>query len=299
MSAAPRAWVLNLDAEHELEAGRGYAPTKHLRAIVARERTRLVGTLVRPGDRVLTQEDCLAGSARGLEGVAWSPTPRALALLELAGAELRPAPSFDTLRRVNMRPFALGVRAPLARASFAKQRATSMERALELLANPAPDGWLVRRSFGAAGRGRRRIAAGRPTADEKQWLVASLRRGPLVLEPWVQITREYTRNGWVHSDGRVEVLAPGLQETTREGAWIRTASAASQDLRDEDDLRLGEAVESAGLALGAAGYFGPFGIDAFRHRALDGRGPREVLNPLSEINARYTMDWAGGRVEGD
>ena len=34
----------------------------------------------------------------------------------------------------------------------------------------------VRREFGAAGRGRRRIAAGRPNDHERAWLVASLRQ---------------------------------------------------------------------------------------------------------------------------
>ena len=47
----------------------------------------------------------------------------------------------------------------------------------------------------------------------------------------------------------------------------------------------------AAEVLARAGYFGPFGIDAYRHRAQDGSA-RTVLNPLSEINARFTMDWA-------
>lgn len=50
-------------------------------------------------------------------------------------------------------------------------------------------------------------------------------------------------------------------------------------------------MEIVGRALAAQGYFGAFGVDAYRHRLLDGSG-RTALNPLSEINARYTMDWA-------
>ena len=104
MSAPPRAWVLNLDAEHELAAGRRYAPTRALQAIVARERRRLLGTLVAPGDIVLddvvledvvledvvlSQDEALDPErTRGLEGRAWSPTPRALARLAAAGAHV-------------------------------------------------------------------------------------------------------------------------------------------------------------------------------------------------------------------
>jgi len=291
MNDTPRAWVLNLDAEHELEVGSGYAPTNHLRTIVARESKRLLGNLVRPGDVVITAEESRSGVATGLPGSCWSPTPSALALLESAGAVPERAPSFESLRTVNARSFAAHVRAPFVRASFEKQTAATLEEALALLSTPAPDGWLVRRSFGAAGRGRRRIAAGKPTPDEVRWLTASLRRGTLVIEPWVRVTREYTRNGWVHADGRIDVLAPGLQETTRAGAWVRTEAAQPDDVAADDDVRLEEAAAAAGTALAAAGYFGPFGIDAFRHRSISPGGPREVLNSLSEINARYTMDW--------
>jgi len=83
---------------------------------------------------------------------------------------------------------------------------------------------------------------------------------------------------------------PCTQETTREGAWTGTQLAQAGELAHEDDSELEAAVESAGRALARAGYFGPFGIDAYRHRALDGSA-RTWLNPLSEINARFTMDW--------
>lgn len=295
MKTEPRAWVLNLDAEHELEAGRRYTPTRHLKALVARESRRLLGNLVAPGDVVLTRGELSgARAAAGLEGVAWSPTPRALALLESAGARQQAAPAFETLRAVNARPFAVSVRAELAEGSFEKCVALTQEEALALLARPSADGWLVRRSFGAAGRGRRRIAAGAPCTEESAWLKASLRRGPLVIEPWVRVTREYTRSGWVQRDGRVVISAPCFQQTTRGGAWVRTEAASRGEVQRRDDAELERAAAAAGEALAGAGYFGPFGIDAFRHRIPGCSSPREVLNPLSEINARFTMDWATG-----
>ena len=290
-----RAWVLNLDAEHELAAGGRYAPTRHLAAIVARESRRLLGDLVAPGDVVLRPDAVARGeqSAAGLEGLAWSPTPRALALLEAAGARPPGAPPLGVLREVNARSFAAAVRAPLAGPSFAKRLALDLEQALALLSQPAPAGWLVRRAFGAAGRGRRRVTAGPQDQPTRAWLAAGLRGGPLVVEPWVEVTREYTRSGWVHRDGRVEVAAPCFQATDAAGAWTRTERAARGEVRQADDRRLERAAARAGAALARAGYFGPFGIDAFRHRALAGP-QREVLNPLSEINARFTMDWTRG-----
>lgn len=288
---APRLWVLNLDAEHELEAGRSYTPSARLRAIVARESRRLLGNLVGPADLVLDEaepSEAQRERLRGLPGVAWCPTPRALARLAAAGAVVSAAPPAEVLRRVNARPFAAAVRAPLARASFAKHVASALDETLAVLARPATDGWLVRRTFGAAGRGRRRLAAGRPDAAEQAWLRASLRLGPLVLEPWVRVTREFTRSGLVRADGSLALSRPCFQETTPSGAWTRTEPAERGAVSRADDAQLEEALAAAGAALARAGYVGPYGIDAFRHRGAQG----EVLNPLSEINARYTMDFA-------
>jgi hypothetical protein len=291
MGDEPRVWVLNLDAEHELEAARNYAPTLHMRAIVERERRRLFGTLVAPHDIVLNEDDAAPESARGLPGIAWCPTPRALARLRAAGARPIEAPSVAVLRAVNARPFAALVREPLQRESFVKHAVATRDEVLAQLAWPTADGWLVRRTFGAAGRGRRRIAAGKPSPAEVAWIDASLRRGPLVIEPGVRVTREYTRSAWVHRNGEVSISPPCFQLTTEHGAWTSTERAAAGEVSREDDARLEEAVAAAGAALATAGYFGPFGIDAYRHRALDGSA-RTVLNPMSEINARFTMDWS-------
>src|SRR5690606_10945335 len=55
-----------------------------------------------PGDAVIAGE----GSAHGMEGRAWCPTPLALEQLTEAGARLPETPSVDVLRRVNERGFA-------------------------------------------------------------------------------------------------------------------------------------------------------------------------------------------------
>ena len=53
---------------------------------------------------------------------------------------------------------------------------------------------------------------------------------------------------------------------------------------------LKRAARCAAEALLEAGYFGPFGIDAYRWRA----GAAAHFNARSEINARYSMGWATG-----
>ncbi len=312
--------MLNLDAEHELETVGSYAPNRRLRSIVARQQARLFFELLAPGDFLLREKTCDGNSvaelelfrapetgleaadhsleryridltvANNLPGLAWSPTPRAVTQLRTVGARPRFVLDVEVLRTVNSRPFSAKLHDTLRGESFAKTVAHDWEQTLSLLSSASPMGWLVRRTFGAAGRGRRRIRSGKPDQGERDWIIASLRRGPLVIEPWARITREFTRSGWVAADGKIMISRPCFQETTPSGAWSQTAHAAPDELTRSHDNHLQEAFETAGHALAKAGYVGPFGIDAYLHRSSDTR--REVLNPLSEINARFTMDWS-------
>ncbi|QDU66829.1 hypothetical protein Pla86_19040 [Planctomycetes bacterium Pla86] len=287
------AWVLNFDAEEELAVPRRYQPTAAMLAVLARQRARLVEESARgrsflaPGD-LIVDERTPPGAAAGLEGRAWCPTPRAVGLLERAGATPRGVLDVDVLRRVNARPFAAELRERLEGPAFEKRIASDLDEALSLVARPAALGWLVRRTFGAAGRGRRRLAAGRVEGPDRAWLAASLARGPVVVEPWADVVEELTVCGAVTASGNVQVLTPGFQLTTRQGAWTRTDAADPNHLGRADDSTVLAACNEVGRALAAAGYRGPFGIDAFRHRPAPGAAPH--LNVLSEINARLTMD---------
>src|SRR5689334_17227632 len=92
LPSTPRAWLLNLDAELELRRPSRYQPTRaSLRACQHFERWARL--LVAPGDVVISRENPTSGIAKGYLGVAWCPTPSALAALEYAGATLAPAPS--------------------------------------------------------------------------------------------------------------------------------------------------------------------------------------------------------------
>ena len=53
------------------------------------------------------------------------------------------------------------------------------------------------------------------------------------------------------------------------------------------------AARTAAESLRSIGYFGPFGIDAFVFRSERG----EHLNPLSDLNARFTLGWSTGMGE--
>jgi hypothetical protein len=281
------AWLLNLGAEIELENPR--------RTIGADSRARLpdlaekLGALVAPGDLILFGEENETGLAEGYTGRAWLPTPRALMALARAGASRLPVPDFEVLRQVNDRRFSLGLGATLP----GQRVVMTIEDVAEALSKPSPRGnWLVRRPHGFAGRGRRRVRLDEVMADARTWIEASLRHfGALVVEPWVERIADFGLHGHVSPTGVVILGEPTLQTMTEEGMWVETRRVRSGELGRDEAYSLATTAKAAGDALARAGYFGPFGIDAFRWRDALGK---QHWNPRCEINARYSMGWAIG-----
>ena len=281
------AWVLNLDADLELGAPASYSPSASVERAIREHTTPLRASLLRPDD-VLVDEDA-PGHARGLVGRAFCPTSRALRLLERSGAAPERHPAMDVLRRVNSRAFASSLGPTLPDAAFV----TSMHAVDAMLARPPSVGgaWRVKYPFGMAGRNQRALLPGPPGARDRTFLTAGLDRGGLQMEPNVVIVEEYAMHGFIDTKGNRSLGALVRQTCDQRGAWLTTE-------RVHLDASLGRIMEAVSReaarvadALAGAGYFGPFGVDAYTYR---GEGGEIALQPRSEINARYSMGFAVG-----
>ncbi len=280
----PRAWVLNLDVEHELLQPRGYtrgaAMAQQLRA--AADRCGLVG----PNDVVLGLDEAPPESAAGMPGDAWCATPRALAILKRAGARVPDAPPLDVLRRVNDRAFAISIDPGPLSSRYARTL-DEVRAAVGAIDGP----WVLKRGLSFAGRGHRR-GEGALSDLEQRWCDNGLRDGfGVAVEPLVERVHDYAQHGFVARDGGVALGNPTVQICDAHANWQgSTLELESPDARLTESERsaLRRSALRAGDALSNAGYFGPFGIDAFRYRH-DGS---ERFNPLVELNARYCMGWA-------
>ena len=262
-------WVLNLDADDEL-AGRGVS--RAARRAMGRAR-RVVTSMLAPGDRVLD------GPALGEPARAWCPTPSALARIAQAGALVPPAPSVEILRAVNERGFAHALGPSLATCC------TTLLPVEEMLDE---QDYLLKRGLACAGRGQRRLAP--PLGPEdRSWITRSLVDGALYVEPRVEILLEVGLHGWVHAEQRAERGRATIQVVER-ARWQSARLAEPGELERSETEALSDAFERSAAALRSAGYFGPFGIDAFRYR----HEGAVRFHPLSELNARYSMGWAIG-----
>jgi hypothetical protein len=304
------AWVLNFDAEDELAAASpaasAYTPP---RAALARFEALAaeVAALLGPNDHLLvprapgrdTRPPLDPSRRRALLGRAWCPTPRALRAFLEAGVEVPKAPPLDVLRHVNHRRFAAELGQTLPGARFVD----TMDELIEAIAAPSPTGhWLLKRPFGFTGRGRRKVRSGsleeaaRPfalasLAPRRHGRASDLRAGGLQVEPWVDRAGDAAIHGFISASGEITLGEPTVQRLSPSGAWVGSARAAPFDLSDGELRDLEEAAGETARALYAAGYFGPFGIDAFRYRDAQGA---VHFNPRCEINARYSMGWATG-----
>ena len=294
-STRRRLWVFNLDAEIELERGGGGGPYQAPQRVLDGLRPSLgdARRVMAEGDASLDDlDDALTADAprpaqspeQPWLGAAWCPTPSALRRLARAGAELPSSPSLAILRQVNHRRFylELGGGAPGARyVEVADElRSTLAERRV----------WLFKRPFSFAGRGQRRIPL-TPSKDDERWLADGLRLGGLLAEPWLELEREVAIHGVLDAQGRLALGAVCVQETNSFRAWVATRRAGAGDVGPSDVQALRSRAESVAAALSDAGYFGPFGLDAYFFKSAAGAS---VLNPLGELNARFSMGFPVG-----
>jgi hypothetical protein len=213
-------------------------------------------------------------------------------VLGRAGATLPPAPSLAVLRRVNNRRFAAELGQHLDGARFVT-RIEELEAHLETLAAGAPHStWVVKSAFGFAGRGMKRLRLPLREASSHRWWIAALAAGDGVqVEPWVDRKGDFGLHGWIDPGGALRLGQATLQSCNARGQWCGSRLATQVDLEQSERDELTATAGRAADALHAAGYFGPFGVDAYRW--CDRRGRRQ-FNPCSEINARYSMGWPVG-----
>jgi hypothetical protein len=290
--------VLNLDADLELAAeGRPYTPSRSVVAAMRVWRMHLASTLLGPRD-ILVDESSPSGSARGFVGRAFCPTPRALSMLERAGATTDAHPPVNVVRRVNGRAFCASLGETLPGAAFVTNEAEAHER----LTSPPPAGfraWRVKRAFGMAGRGQRVVMVEASTRAirraDRDFVRAWLVHGGVRIEPDVVIEAEYALHGVLTRDGSLVLGTIVKQRCNPHGAWIGSERLAPAAIAVPFARAFEEEARRVARSLHEAGYFGPFGIDAFTY-ALgdDAASPRLRFNPRSEINARYSMGFAVG-----
>jgi hypothetical protein len=246
--------------------------------------------------------------------LAWAETPQ-VAAKRLAPAENRLAPreaaseeaplherlwelsvsSPEVVVRVHHRAFGLEMAEALdISLPGARRISSTAELSAHLAAGTGTSGamgWVVKAPLSAAGRARYvERTAGPSLSVEARLRVEKLlaRHGPLLFEPWMERTADFGASVLLLPSGpclvgfhRLLVDALGGFR----GIELR-GEFAGIDLPPEERETMAQTLSGTAEALLRAGYVGPFGIDAWRHRLPDGI---VAFHPLGEINARMTF----------
>lgn len=282
------AWLLNLDAELELSDPKHYAPSPALAERIEALVPRMTQLLARD-DLIVERDGDLSTAA---EVLAFCPTRSAAARLAKAGLAAPEAPPMSVLCHVNSRAFCAALGQTLPGAAYVCDLA-DLER---VLSGPRPDlGWLLKRDFGFAGRERRRVLEATLDVSSLGFARRSFARGQgLQVEPWCPPTHDFALHGYVFRTGKLLLGEPLAQHTDARGSWLGSRALARGALADAEYAALTQATREAGRALAAAGYFGPYGCDAFRYLDVNGE---PAFQPRSEINARFSMGYPRGLLE--
>jgi hypothetical protein len=287
--AARIAWLLNLDADRELQDPAAYRATD-LSDAQRRELIARVADLIAPDDVVLDADAVAPLSSTDLTVQAFCPTPSALRRIAALGFPLPLAPPLPTLRMVNDRAFCAALGHGLPGSCFARD----MPALLAHLQRPSPTTrYVIKRAFSFAGREQRRVQDGVLDDSTRGFCQHSFARGEgLQVEPWVERIADFSQHGYLTRKGELLTAPPREQRCDPMGRFLGMVEHAAQ-LTDAEAEQLGTALRETAAALTSAGYFGPFGIDAFRYRRSNtsNEAPRTAFNPRCEINARLTMGY--------
>lgn len=168
---------------------------------------------------------------------------------------------------------------------------TALEEALAAWPDWARERFTLKPRFGSSGRGRVAGAEGRIDEPQRTGALPRLaQRGGAVCEPWLERTEDLSVQLLVEPGGGIRLL--GSLRLLTDDSGLYRGHAGCVDARGRvssgsvHDEQIREAAVSVAQAAAAEGYVGPCGVDAFAFRDASGR---EVLRPVVEFNARFTV----------
>ncbi len=153
----------------------------------------------------------------------------------------------------------------------------------------------IKPRLGTSGRGRVPGVDGQIDSPAVRGALKRLaKRGGAILEPWFRRNLDLAAQMHIAPTGDVTLLGTMEQIVAASGVYL--GHRAEVDSRGRvfsgtpHDENLRETAAIAAREAFAQGYFGPCGIDAFSVEMRDDTGAmREVLRPIVEFNARFTL----------
>lgn len=275
-------WLLNPDAELELAslAARNTAPyASPLAARATMSKRRAVFDELTLGEPALLSHELdqlRQQTADESSFLLWCPTPSLLRQCRYYELRVPPSPPSSLLLAVNDKRRLCEWGLPVVPERI-------LVRQIEDLRALQKNHEIVRlkRPFGFAGRGQRRIT-GMLSADDTRWILDSLKNGSLVAEPELQGFLLKSVHVLVHP--RETLVGQPLGFACDDfGAFQRWEAQTASGSEDE---ALRSYARNAAAQLLCRGYFGPAAIDFVVHNT-------DRIYAL-DLNGRFSLGWSRG-----
>ena len=220
----------------------------------------------------------------------WGWTPGAIRIGERAGAIVDPIPP-EIVRRVSSKLWSFELEQELGVVLPGSGVAHTFDELREMIAASFPGAeskWVIKSLFGFAARDRVLGRGAQIGAAQGAWARKVFARGePLIVQPWLDVTREYGVACVLDPDGTISFV--GISDLQTNGAGTGTGYMLGRPVAPERERELRGIAGLVGRRLHAAGYAGAFGVDALEHA--------NGFHPLLEVNARYTMGFVALAAE--
>ena len=145
--------------------------------------------------------------------------------------------------------------------------------------------------LGTSGRGRVPGVDGRVDSPAVRGALKRLaKRGGAILEPWFKRTLDLSTQMYIATNGDVTLLGTLEQIVAPSGVYLGHRAEIDSRGRVFSGSVYDETLRETGVIVAKhafdEGFFGPCGIDAF---TVDAGAAGEILRPIVEFNARFTM----------
>ncbi len=205
-------------------------------------------------------------------------------------------PGLETVRRVNGRSFGHGIEThrlgcDVPRGAFASLADLQARLNSE---QDRPEGWVAKTEHGNAGLGNRRLRKRQLDEADIRWLTARMERGPMVLEWWLERTRDLCTVFNLGGDGCIEDRSIHETINTSDGGFIGAVYDHTTAFPAQWCDALSHTAKTVAEALTREVYFGPVCIDALAWN--DDGEPK--FRTLVDLNARRHASEGWRRLAG-
>ncbi len=198
-------------------------------------------------------------------------------------------PDFDVVKKVNSKVFSTAIAQELSFAPvrYICEKISEVEKVLKTIDKPV----VIKPVYGSSAAGFIRKSDDSLSAKEIGILERDLSIGEVIVEPWVNRIADFSVNFFVNKNKPLKSFTYQIISCSHNGT-VMGITLFPKNIMPEISPELEKCINVCYDKLQKSGYYGYAGIDGYQFI----ENKKILTNPLSEINARYTMSYVAKKI---